>query len=286
VKISVALCSFNGERFIAEQLNSILNQTVPVNEIIICDDGSTDKTIEILNDFRTNYPEIIRVFYSNRRYGTIKNFERAISLTGGDIIMLSDQDDIWYNYKVEKIIRTLKSNPDALMVFSNGDLIDANGLKTGSTLWDMWDFPIDVRIKWKDNKIAFYNLVGNNNKVTGATVAFRKELKRHILPIRVHPGYWHDAWLALNAAALNGLIFIEESLIQYRIHSDQQVGISGSIPRIKQEPNFIGSVSFSKFQRIVHNKYPALYKRQNSFLSSFSRLYLFFLKRKPVHNKI
>ncbi len=286
MKISVAICSFNGEKYIAEQLNSIINQTVPVNEIIICDDGSTDKTIKIINDFRTDYPEIIRVFYSDRRYGIIKNFEQAISLTSVDIIMLADQDDIWYNYKVEKIIRALKSNPDAFMVFSNGDLIDANGLKISSTLWDKWDFPIEMRIKWKDNKIAFNNLVENNNKVTGATVAFRKELKRHILPIRVPPGYWHDAWLALNAAALNGLIFIEESLIQYRIHSDQQVGIPGSIPRIKQELNFIDSVSFSKFQRIVHNKYPALYKRQNSFVRFFSRLYQFFLKRKLVHNKI
>ncbi|MDO9153719.1 MAG: glycosyltransferase [Paludibacter sp.] len=83
--ISVALCTYNGEKFIEEQLNSILNQTLPVEEIVICDDGSTDNTLNIINLFEQNNRNI-KVFRNKNNLGTIKNFEKAISLTSGDII--------------------------------------------------------------------------------------------------------------------------------------------------------------------------------------------------------
>jgi glycosyltransferase involved in cell wall biosynthesis len=100
VNISVAICTYNGEKFLKQQLDSILLQTVCVNEIIICDDISTDSTIEILEAYQNKYPSLIKIFRNEKTLMTVKNFEKAITLTTGDIIFLADQDDIWCLNKV------------------------------------------------------------------------------------------------------------------------------------------------------------------------------------------
>jgi glycosyltransferase involved in cell wall biosynthesis len=225
MKISVSICTYNGEKFIGEQLESILKQKLKVDEIIICDDASTDNTLKIVEEASRKNPGIIAVYTSNKNRGTIINFQRSISLTTGDFIFLSDQDDIWRPDKTEKIILKFKEHPKALLVFTNGELIDQFGIKTGSTLWDKWGFTEKTRNKWNNNKLAFEDLLNNCNKVTGATVAFKKKLKDYSIPIQVPQGYWHDAFLALNASALNGLFYIEECLIDYRIHKGQQIGL-------------------------------------------------------------
>jgi glycosyltransferase involved in cell wall biosynthesis len=95
MKVSIALCTYNGEQYICNQLNSILNQSFPVNEIIVCDDASTDATIQILEDYKARFPGVITIYKNSINKGTIRNFENAITLTRGEIIFLSDQDDIW-----------------------------------------------------------------------------------------------------------------------------------------------------------------------------------------------
>src|SRR6476659_477323 len=101
MKISVALCTYNGERFLNEQLESILAQTFPVTEIIVCDDGSTDDTSTMLQQFERRYFNLFKIYVNAENLGVIKNFEKAISLCAGDIIFLADQDDIWEINKVE-----------------------------------------------------------------------------------------------------------------------------------------------------------------------------------------
>ena len=110
MKTSVALCTYNGQSFLSEQLNSILNQTHPVDEIIICDDCSTDQTIEIIKYFKDKFPNLIQLFENENSLGTIKNFEKAISLTKGDLIFLSDQDDIWFSSKVNEMVTFFDKN--------------------------------------------------------------------------------------------------------------------------------------------------------------------------------
>ena len=95
MKLSVAVCTFNGEKYISEQLNSIINQTLAVNEIIICDDQSSDSTIEIINSFIEKYPTLIKLYQNKINLNVNKNFEKAITLSTGDYIFLSDQDDVW-----------------------------------------------------------------------------------------------------------------------------------------------------------------------------------------------
>ena len=104
-KISVALCTYNGEKYLHQQIDSILNQTVPVHEIVVCDDGSNDQTSKILTQYQTKFPEVFKIHFNTENLRSVKNFEKAISLCTGDIIFLSDQDDIWEENKVEVFIK-------------------------------------------------------------------------------------------------------------------------------------------------------------------------------------
>lgn len=224
--LSVALCTYNGEIFIEQQLNSILNQTLQVNEIVICDDVSSDNTLEMIKAYKKKFPNLIKIFTNDVTLGTIKNFEKVISLTKGDLIFLSDQDDIWYENKVEIMVNFFQENRGCRLLFSNGSLIDEKGISLNATLWEKWGFDKNLRALWLNNNNAFKDLIANNNKITGATVCFKSVLKGSVLPINIPKGYWHDSWLGLHAAANGGLMFLEKCLINYRIHENQQVGIS------------------------------------------------------------
>ena len=104
MKISVALCTYNGEKFLKKQIDSILSQTIKVDEIVVCDDRSQDGTHDILNGYQSQYPDVFRVFINDENLRSVKNFEKAISKCTGDLIFLSDQDDIWIPEKVEIFI--------------------------------------------------------------------------------------------------------------------------------------------------------------------------------------
>lgn len=273
MKISAVICTYNGEKYFEEQIISIINQSIKPNEIILCDDCSSDNTKVLLKKYADLFSDFLTVYYNEKQLGTIKNFEKAISLTTGNIIFLSDQDDIWYPDRLEKSLSVFNDQPNVLLLFSNGDLINENGNRTGSTLWDKWGFTPAIREKWRNNKLAFEDLCRNYNKVTGATIAFKKELIKHIIPIQVPYNYWHDAWFALHASALNGLYFIEESLIQYRIHSDQQIGLSINYKPSDNNLDFGQSVSYNEFLRYLKNKYPDLFPGKNWFLSFKKRIF-------------
>ncbi|RBP26597.1 glycosyltransferase involved in cell wall biosynthesis [Oceanihabitans sediminis] len=253
--ISVALCTYNGEKYIKEQLDSIINQTYQVDEIIVCDDSSTDKTLQILKEYAFQYPNLISVFDNKTNLRTIKNFEKAISLTNGDLIFLADQDDIWKTSKVEIIVDYYKNTKNFKLVFTNGDLIDDKGNLINSTLWDEWGFSKERRKLWLDNDEAYKDLVLNKNKITGATVCINKSIKSNAIPIFTPDGYWHDAWLGLHAAAQGGLYFIEQSLILYRIHESQQIGISKKTKEI-DIPKKTSSVSKNEFYSYLNRLYP------------------------------
>lgn len=247
--LSVALCTYNGATFLEQQLNSILDQTLLVNEIIVCDDGSNDMTLDILRNYEKNYPSLIKLFRSENTLGTIKNFEKAIAKTKGDLIFLADQDDVWCNNKVEVMSRFFQENGTCKLLFTDGLLIDYTGAGLNSTLWGKWGFDMKIRKSWLNNENAFRDLIINHNKITGATVCFHNSLKTNVLPIEMPFGYWQDVWLGIHAAAQNGLMFLEQPLIKYRIHGKQQVGISLDIEneiRIKSNKNAIHSSLFYK----------------------------------------
>jgi len=107
MKISVAMCTFNGAKFLKEQIDSILNQTLKVDEIIICDDGSADDTLSIVTSYHNLYPNLFKFFKNENNLRSNKNFEKAITICDGDFIFLADQDDVWNESKVENTISFL-----------------------------------------------------------------------------------------------------------------------------------------------------------------------------------
>lgn len=253
MRTSVALTCFNGQQYLRQQLESILTQSMPVDEIVIGDDGSTDATHAIIAEFENNYGNKIRAFFNQKNCGTVKNLEKILPLCKGDIIFFADQDDVWHLDKVSRVTDIFDNAPNVLLIFTDAELIDSNGDSLGDTLWKRWNFTNRARRIWRESSIrAFQDLVNNNNKATGATMALRKKMLQYALPMELPDDYWHDAWFALHAAARRGLVFIEEPTIAYRVHALQQVGVT----RRATPPS--DRITYDKFRRIVVDQYPDL----------------------------
>lgn len=221
--ISVALCTYNGEKFIHYQLDSILNQSMPVDEIVIFDDCSTDATVRIIGDYVKKFPDIVRLHINKVNVGFRKNFEEALRACNGDYIFFSDQDDIWQKEKVEKTVSFLDSS-GKWGVFTNGDLIDEEGNNLSMSLFDS--------LKMKDyfSQSAYFPslfamLCLNDNFVTGATMAITNDAKKVVLPFYTSTNIFHDHYIALKLAAINQFSCINEPLISYRVHTNQQIGV-------------------------------------------------------------
>ena len=217
---SVALCSYNGEKYIHQQIDSILNQTHRPSEIVVCDDGSTDRTPEILAEYQKQYPEIFRIHFNEINLRSVKNFEKAIFLCSKDIIFLSDQDDIWAENKAEKIVYFLDNHAEIDAVATNGFCIDENG--TVHEKYSLWDAPVFLREKGKN--IDYFEIILHCNIATGASMAFRAALKPEIMPFPVLKDYHHDEWIAVNTARKGRFAFLNDKLFYYRTHQEQQVG--------------------------------------------------------------
>ncbi len=210
MKISVAMCTYNGEKYISEQINSILSQTVLPDEIIICDDGSTDNTIEIIN--KLNNPRI-KLQLNPVNLGITRNFEQAIKMCSGDIIFLSDQDDVWMKNKIETIIEAFSNNPEAYMVFTDGYLTDKN-LQPYST-WSMWESSGFNSQEFNLDMLLLRTIVA------GSTMAIKKEALELILPLS--PNVTHDDWIALILTYFNRTSPINKKLIYYRLNKEEQI---------------------------------------------------------------
>lgn len=117
MKLSVALCTYNGEKYLREQLDSIAAQLLPIDEVVVCDDGSTDGTVSILREYADRRTLPIRVIGNKRQLGVTANFEKAILACTGDIIFCSDQDDIWMPDKTQVITEYFDNHPSMDFVF-------------------------------------------------------------------------------------------------------------------------------------------------------------------------
>lgn len=221
---SVALCTYNGAKHITTQIESILTQSQPVDEIVVCDDGSKDETINIINSIKSNCSIKITVHQNENNLGVCANFEKAISLCKGDIIFLSDQDDIWETDKVETIVSWFDKHKDKSAVFTDAKLITDNGAPfIEKTLWECVGFNEKMR-KYFDKGLDLESFF--INKATGATMAIRKELHFPFSKYCNNDNVLHDYCIALKALDNNKLGYIDKPLIKYRIHNTQQAGIS------------------------------------------------------------
>ncbi len=222
-KISVALCTYNGEQFLKEQLDSIVQQTVSVDEIVICDDGSTDGTRELIAAYQKSCAIAIRFFQNHTNLGSTKNFEHCVKLCKGDYIFLADQDDLWKKEKVASIIELFEQNEQWKAIFSNAQIIDQTGQPTGKTSFEEIEFTEELQAKWKAGKA--FEILLKGYVVTGATLAIKKEIIDTVFPTpNLIKELIHDGWIALYLSIFNQIGFTNSCLIDYRTHASQQVG--------------------------------------------------------------
>jgi glycosyltransferase involved in cell wall biosynthesis len=219
MRLSVAMCTYNGAAFISEQLRSILSQERPPDEMVVCDDGSDDDTASLLRAISDQAPFPLRVFSNERRLGPAKNFERAILHCDGDIIVLSDQDDIWRPEKLKKLEAAFESNPDATYAFSDGDMVNESGEMLGQTIWSAVDPDGKLLRSSGANQLR---LLLKQNLIPGASMAFRKSFRDVIFPIPI--GWMHDYWIALLGSTLSRGLPIPDRLLMYRRHAAQTCG--------------------------------------------------------------
>lgn len=221
-KISIALCTYNGERFLQEQLESIAAQSVVPFEMVICDDSSSDSTRKILEIFTAtaNFP--VQLHFNTTNLGYVKNFEKAISLCRGDIIALCDQDDKWRADKIE-VLQKYFCDPNVGMAFSNAAIIDENGKPTGQTLWDAVNFTPDLQQSFRQGDA--YKTLYIRTFISGCTMAFRRRWWPLIQPIPEDILFVHDAWIGLMISLFADVIIIDDNLVSYRMHTDQSISL-------------------------------------------------------------
>lgn len=217
--VTVLLAVFSGEKYLREQIESILNQTVNDIKIVIRDDGSTDSSPEIIGEYAQKYPEKIFVFSGAPTGGAAANFGEMLKAVDDDYIMFSDQDDVWFPDKVRKTL-------DLMLKTENGDndipvLVHTDLVVTDSRLKVISDSFFDYQRIFPEGLSLNRLLV--QNYVTGCTVMINRALKNRALPIPKGAAM-HDWWLALSAAAFGRIATVKEQTIYYRQHGSNQVG--------------------------------------------------------------
>jgi len=219
MKLSVCMATYNGEKFIKEQIESILNQTHKPDEIIISDDASKDKTQDILIEYQKRYPDLIKVILNKDNAGFVKNFERALLASSGDLVALSDQDDVWLPEKLQEEYSILEKNPNVGLTFSDLKLVDENLNEIEKSMWEYHNWKMNGYIKGAD----FFESILKFNRVTGCTIMIRRQILNDLIPFdsRIH---LHDYWLALGSSLLSDVFAINKQLVLYRQHSNNQIG--------------------------------------------------------------
>lgn len=228
MRVSVVMCTFNGAAHVEDQLTSVLNQSVPVDELVIADDGSSDGTLAKALDFLalsgSSLPRVSVMYPGPQTLGVAANFERALRSATGDFVFLADQDDVWYRDRVESALAIFDQSPDILAVASDADLIDARGNSLDETVFSSMNVP-PSECRMLDGAGSMRALL-RRNVIPGMALAVHRRLLEQALPI---PGDWmHDYWLLVAAAALGRLRLAEKPLVEYRQHDANVLGVGSA----------------------------------------------------------
>lgn len=212
-KISIALCTFNGERFLQEQLDSLAAQTRLPDEVVVGDDGSADRTLEILEAWAKTVPFPVKIQKNEHSLGPAKNFEAAVLRCSGDIIFLCDQDDVWVPEKIQKMAAVFEKDPETGLVFCYAATIGGNGEPLGISRAEISRAQI-ICSGWP----LISPFCRKHDNPPGCCSAFRSELVKRILPIPHNMP--HDTFFFLYLPALGKTVTLRENLIRYRFHGN------------------------------------------------------------------
>ncbi len=212
MRVSIAMATYNGAQYLQEQLESFINQKRLPDELIICDDGSEDNTVQIIEEFSQRAPFLVQLIKNPTNLGFVRNFEKALTYCNGDLIFFSDQDDIWFPEKISYIEQIFMSKSGKLLIIHNGKLVDESLKWFGATKLGQ------VRAGWSDDK----------HFATGALSVIHKDLKKCVLPFPSNITVGHDAWIHLIARLIGSRVVIERSLQLIRRHSSNTSDWVGS----------------------------------------------------------
>ncbi len=221
---SIVLCTCNGARFLEAQWSSLLAQSRLPNEIVARDDASSDATPALLEKLRVRAEArgvVVRITCNPRNLGYVANFETALLDASGDVVFLCDQDDIWHPDKLVTLVAEFERRPGMLLLCSDARRIDMAGEGMRRSLFDV--LRVSRRELQRIHAGEGFAVLLRRSLATGATVALRRPLLVDALPFP--PGWVHDEWLAIMAAALRGFDCIEDALIDYRQHDGNQLGM-------------------------------------------------------------
>lgn len=253
MKVSVVLCTYNGERFLKEQLESIARQTRRPDEIILSDDRSTDATYKIIQTFCEQFDLPCAVHINETRLGVEANFSQALFRSTGDVIFFCDQDDVWKPQKVEKMLAPYSKDSNVALVYSDGEIVGPILEATGYTL-----FTKNLRKKLQDGDardVGQRLRYGHAPGIKASSMAFSAKVRDLAGPLP--EGVAHDSWIAYFGYAVGNVVAIQETLHYYRRH-DQTSGKSSSnalVPGLRQSESVSRAALFAEKARLAQCLY-------------------------------
>ncbi len=291
--VSIALCTYNGERFLEQQLESIVNQTYPHIEIVAVDDCSKDDTVQILQRYADQY-SCIHLFVNEENLGLSKNFEKALSLCSGDFIAISDQDDIWEKDKIAVLVEHIG---DHTLIYAKSSVIDEHGISMHKTSMDHARPCCGSDPRW----ITLINFIW------GHTTLFKRTLLSAYFPLPPNTSY--DHYLGLHALNDGSVTYIDRILVHHRRHQsnathpslskvksrhdrlevlEQWLNVILSVPNIRYQSFFqqmkeavnqakTKSLGLKLFRFLVRNRHILFYSSTKSFFSQINSMRKFTL---------
>lgn len=260
--VSIVMATYNGEQYLSQQIDSILKQTYSNFELIVVDDASTDRTLEILDNY-SKFDARVKVYSSEINIGLIKNFERGLMLANGDYLALSDQDDVFANNKIEILVNSLIQFFGCDLVVSDLRLIEENGCLISDSMW---------RYQNRSGQMSghpFQRLI-YDNFATGCAMMFTRRLRDLCIPFP-NDCMVHDWWIAVVASShkSGGICIIDNALVDYRQHSNNVIGAVGSDPfRFKNMVKRVFSSPRGREKVVWYNEVSKLnLKRLNGYRS-------------------
>ena len=244
-KIDILMATYNGQKYLVEQLDSIINQTYHNWNLLIRDDNSTDKTLEIIQNYHKK-DKRIKILKDNKgNLGIVRNFEELLKSSESEFIMFSDQDDIWVENKLDMYLKMIeKIKNKGFMIHSDAILFDKN---KSNILKDTF---ISKKAINRGLENVFFNYF-----VQGATILISKEIKNFILPFPKEV-YLHDRYIHLISELFFERIFVNKALIYYRQHGDNQIGAKNTIRELLSKRYF--DERDRQLIKVIYNKYGSL----------------------------
>lgn len=219
--ISICLCTWNGERYIKELLDSLARQTLRPDELVVCDDASVDGTLQILNRFSSDAPFPVRLEHNASRLGLIGNFERAMSLATGEILAFCDQDDVWYPDKLSVVADVFSFDSRLVGVFHDADVIESDGRPVGQTVWQLSGFDLHAHDEF--SLVGGLKYLIRHPIVAGHTLVFKASERPLLIPFSPSANY--DSWVSRLLAASGHLRPLHKTLVAHRVHDANAVGM-------------------------------------------------------------